>query len=162
MEEAMIAPRTFRFKGFAIHGPNDQVLGYRWTFGDGSSATGREVTHSYNQGGDFEVCLYIKTVLGCETRICKTIRVPGNNQPTLVLSPNPVTTVLHASFFSTHTETVTIKLVNSNGTVIRSITRNAVTGTNNWDFDVSNLLPGIYTLLVQSPNQQSSALFIKQ
>lgn len=162
MEEVMIAPRTYRFKGFAIHGPNDQVLGYRWTFGDGSSATGREVTHTYNQGGDFEVCLYIKTVLGCETRICKTVRVPGHNQPNLVLSPNPVTTVLHASFFSTHTETVTIKLVNSNGTVIRSITRNAVAGINNWDFDVSNLLPGIYTLLVQSPNQQSSALFIKQ
>ena len=162
MTDSMTAPRTFKFKGFAIHPPNDQVQSYRWTFGDGSSALGREVTHTYAHSGDFEVCLYIRTVLGCETRICKTLRVPGNNQPTLVLTPNPAITTLHAMFLSTHAETVTIRVVNSNGVVVRTVTRVAVVGTNNWDFDVSNLSPGIYTMVVQSPNQLASALFIKQ
>jgi hypothetical protein len=35
-------------------------------------------------------------------------------------------------------------------------------GPNTWDFDAGNLTPGIYSLVVQSPNQMASALFIKQ
>ena len=161
MTDSMTAPRTFKFNGFAIHNPNDQVISYRWSFGDGSAALGREVSHTYTTAGDFEVCLFIKTVLGCETRICKKVRVPGNNQPALVLVPNPVSNILHALFLSTHTEMVTIKLLNANGIVIRSVTRNAVVGANNWEFEVSTLSAGVYSLVVQSPNQLASALFIK-
>ncbi len=161
MTDSMVGPRTFKFKGFAIHNPNDQVLSYRWSFGDGTTAIGREVTHTYNSAGDFEVCLYIKTALGCETRICKKVRVPGNNQPALTLTPNPVVNILHALFLSTHTETVTIKIINSNGVVIRTTTRNATIGPNNWDFDLSNLTAGVYSFVVQSPNQLASAIFIK-
>jgi PKD repeat protein len=162
MIDSLTGPRTYKFKGFSINSPNDQVISYRWTFGDGTTALGREVSHTYTYAGDFEVCLTIKTALGCETRICRKVRVPGNNQPALQLSPNPAINVLHALFFSTHTETVIIKLVNSNGVVIRTVTRSAMVGSNNWDFDVANLLPGVYSLVVQSPNQLASALFLKQ
>jgi PKD repeat protein len=161
MTDSLTGPRSFLFRGHSIHSPNDQVVSYRWTFGDGSSAVGREVSHTYNNAGDFDVCLYIKTALGCETRICKKVRVPGNNQPALVVTPNPVHDVLHALFFSTHAEPVTIKLINQNGVVIRSVTKVAVVGPNQWDFEVANLLPGLYSLVVQSPNQQASVLFIK-
>lgn len=160
--DSMMGPRTFKFKGFPIINQNDHVISYRWSFGDGATGVGREVTHTYNRAGDFEVCLFIRTAAGCEVRICKKVRVPGNNQPALVLTPNPVINVLHALFFSTHTETVQVKLLNANGVVIRTVTRNAVAGPNNWDFDVSNLTPGVYSLAVQSPNQVASALFIKQ
>ena len=162
MIDSLIAPRTYQFKGFSIHVPNDEVISYRWTFGDGSVAVGREVTHTYAHGGDYEACLYITTRLGCETRVCKTVRVPGNNQPQLVLTPNPVVNVLHAAFFSTHSEPVNIRILNNNGTLVRSYTRTATVGPNNWDFDVSTLLPGLYSCVVQSPNQLASAIFIKQ
>ena len=162
MIDSLIAPRTFKFKGHSIHAPNDEVIHYRWTFGDGTSAFGREVTHTYTHAGNYEVCLYIKTRLGCETRICRTVRVPGNNSPTLVLSPNPVTTVLNAAYFSTHTEPVTIRIINSMGTVVRSYIRNANVGPNTWSFDLTTLLPGVYTFVVQSPNQLASAIFLKQ
>jgi len=162
MIDSLIAPRTFKFRGFSINRPNDEVIGYRWTFGDGSTAVGREVTHTYAHGGNYEVCLYIKTRLGCETRVCRTVRVPGNNQPALNLSPNPVINLLHAAFFSTHTEQVNIKILNSNGVQVRNYVRNATVGANNWDFDLSNLLPGIYSFVVHSPNQLASAIFIKQ
>ncbi|HEX7902468.1 MAG TPA: PKD domain-containing protein [Chitinophagaceae bacterium] len=161
MTDSITASRTIQFKGFAIHDPNDQVLSYRWSFGDGTTALGREVSHTYATAGDFEVCLYIKLGSGCETRICKKVRVPGNNQPALILMPNPVSSILHALFLSTHTEVVTIKLLNANGVVIRSVTRNAVAGTNNWEFEVSTLSPGVYSMVVQSPNQLASAIFIK-
>jgi hypothetical protein len=106
--------------------------------------------------------MYIKTRLGCETRVCRTVRVPGNNQPALNLSPNPVINVLHAAFFSTHTEQVNIKILNNNAVQVRSYVRNATVGPNNWDFDLSSLLPGVYSFIVQSPNQLASAIFIKQ
>lgn len=162
MIDSLIAPRSFKFRGFSIHAPNDEAIGYRWTFGDGSTATGREVTHTYQQGGDYEVCMYIRTRLGCETKVCRKVRVPGNNEPALVLTPNPVINVLNAAFRSTHTEQVTIRILNSNGTVIRSFVRNVNVGPNTWSFDASALLPGLYSMVVQSPNQLASAIFIKQ
>jgi hypothetical protein len=162
MTDSLIGPRTYKFKGFSIHNPNDPVESYHWTFGDGTAASGPEVNHTYNTGGDFRVCLTILTHSGCETRICKTIRVAGSGQSGLVLSPNPVLNMLHALFYSTHAETVTIKIVNANGIVVRNYTRNVIIGANNWDFDVANLLPGIYLFSVQSPNQAASAMFIKQ
>jgi hypothetical protein len=99
--------------------------------------------------------------LGCETRICKTVRVPGNNEPALHLSPNPVTSTLHVQFLSTHTEQVNIKIVNSYGVVVRSYTHNVTVGNNTWDIDLSTLTPGIYSFVLQSPNQLASALFLK-
>ena len=161
MIDSLVAPRTFKFKGFSIHAPNDEVIGYRWTFGDGTSATGREVTKTYNQGGNYEVCLMIKTRLGCETKICRTIRVPGNNHPALVLTPNPVISVLHVNYFATHTEQVNVKILNAMGNQVRTFTRNVNVGPNNWSHDLSNLLPGMYSYIVQSPNQLASAIFIK-
>jgi PKD repeat protein len=161
MIDSLMAPRTFKFKGFSIHAPNDEVIGYRWTFGDGTSATGREVTHTYNQGGNYEVCLMIKTRLGCETRICRTLRVPGNNQPALQLTPNPVINVLNVAFLSTHTEQVNIKILNALGNQVRTYVRNVNVGPNNWNVDLSTLMPGVYSFIIQSPNQLASAIFVK-
>lgn len=162
MTDSLLSPRTIKFKGFSIHNPNDPVIGYRWTFGDGSSATGNEVTHTYNAPGTYNVCLTIKTQLGCETNICKKLIVPGNTQPILHISPNPVVNIMHVQFLSSHTEPVNIRVVNSNGITVKSYVRNAVTGINDWDFDLATLTPGSYMVYVQSPNQLSSQLFIKQ
>jgi PKD repeat protein len=162
MTDSLLSPRTVKFNGFAIHNPNDPVIGFNWTFGDGSSTTGREVTHSYNVPGTYEVCLTIKTQYGCETKICKKLIVPGNTQPVIHISPNPVENMLHLLFYSTHSEPVNIRIVNANGVIVRNYLRNATTGANNWDFDVTTLTPGSYMLYIQSPNQLSSQLFIKQ
>ncbi len=161
MTDSLIGPRTFKFKGFSIHAPNDQVLGYHWTFGDGTSANGQTVTHTYNQAGNYQVCLIINTRLGCETRICRPLHVAGNNQPALYLSPNPVINVLHVNFLSTRTEQVNIKILNAMGNQVRTYVRNVTVGPNTWTHDLSNLLPGVYSYIVQSPNQLASAIFIK-
>lgn len=161
MTDSLTAPRSFKFKAFPVHNNNDTVIGYRWSFGDGASATGREVTHTYASPGIYEVCVLIKTEHGCETRICKKLVVPGNNQPVLLLSPNPVTSVLHIQFYSTHTEQVNIRIINGNGLIVRNITRNTVAGLNHWDLEVNSLPAGTYTVVVQSSNQLSSAVFIK-
>lgn len=161
MNDSLAGPRTFKFRGHSIHNPNDEVIGFRWTFGDGSSGSGSEVTHTYTQAGDFEVCLYIKTRLGCETKICKTIRVPGNNEPQLHLSPNPVTNIVNVNFRSTHTETVNIKILNANDIPVRMFTKNVTVGANTWTHELSTLMTGMYSYNLQSPNQQAGVLFLK-
>ncbi|MCX8020341.1 MAG: PKD domain-containing protein [Chitinophagaceae bacterium] len=162
MTDSVIGPRTFRFKGFGIHRPDDAVIRYFWTFGDGTTATGQTVTHTYQQTGNYEVCLFIKTQKNCDVKICKPLRVQGQGQPQLAITPNPVTNFMQVVFQSTHTETVQLKILNNNGIVVRDYVRNAITGTNIWNFDVSSLAPGVYTLVVVSPNQFASAVFIKQ
>jgi PKD repeat protein len=161
MYDSVITPRTIKFKGFSIHARNDEALSYRWTFGDGTTAFGREVTHTYAHGGNYEVCLYIRTRLGCETRICKTITINATHLPQLHLSPNPVLNTLNVDFYSTHNEMVNIRIINSNGTQVRSYSRVVVAGPNNWTHDLSTLLPGLYTYTVQSPNQLASSFFLK-
>ncbi|MBK5269391.1 MAG: T9SS type A sorting domain-containing protein [Bacteroidia bacterium] len=87
--------------------------------------------------------------------------MPVNNEPTLHISPNPVITVMHVEFFSTHTEQVNIKILNSSGIVVKNYVRNVTVGINNWDVDLSGLLTGVYSFVLQSPNQLASAIFFK-
>jgi len=160
--DSLIDSHTYLFKAFSIHKQNDAFVSYRWTFGDGSSGVGEKISHSYQEPGGYRVCLLINTEKGCETRICNEIRISGTTQSRLQLSPNPVVDVLHVLFYSSHNEIVTIKIFSSNGIVVRSYTRTVVVGPNMWDFEATGLLPGIYLLSVQSPDQAASAIFIKQ
>jgi PKD repeat protein len=159
--DSLVNLNTFVFKGLSIHKPDDAVISYRWTFGDGSSDAGEQVTHTYAVAGDNRVCLLINTKKGCETRICNDVKIAGADQTVLHLSPNPVSNVLHASFYSAENETVTIRIINSNGVVVKTYTRAAVAESNTWEFATGGLLPGAYSFVVQSPNQFASDIFFK-
>jgi hypothetical protein len=160
--DSLLRERTFAFRGFSIQNANDRPVSWRWTFGDGSSSNDQNVTHTYPTAGNYEVCLYIKTDLGCETRICKHVVVQGDSRPTLQLSPNPVTTNLHAIFLSVLQEQVTINIYAANGLLLKTYSRMAFQGTNTWDMDVSTLPAGVYSVIISSPHQLANAIFFKQ
>jgi PKD repeat protein len=163
MTDSLIAIRSVSFKGFSIMNANDHVISWRWSFGDGSFADGKEARHEYEKGGNYPVCLFIKTDFGCETKICKTIGVRGgDNEAQLQLSPNPVAGILHAVFKSTLKEEVTVRIYNANGLLVKIYTRNVIVGTNTWDFDLSTLSTGLYSVIVQSPHQLANAIIFKQ
>jgi PKD repeat protein len=159
--DSLINANTYVFKGFSIHKPNDVVLSYTWTFGDGSSGSGQTVSHTYHAAGVYRVCLFIKTQNGCETKICNDVRVAGEHEARLQLSPNPVINTLRAVFYSTHNETVKIKIINASGAVVKEYSREAVVGSNTWEFDLSGLISGAYSFVVQSSNQFVSGIFFK-
>ncbi|MEO5683407.1 MAG: PKD domain-containing protein [Chitinophagaceae bacterium] len=48
---------------------------YKWTFGDGSSATDKNPAHNYLQAGNYRVCLRIETSTGCVSEICKQLQI---------------------------------------------------------------------------------------
>ncbi len=60
----------------------DSIVKYYWSFGDGQTASGnlRETKHTYQQRGQYEVCLQIVTRYGCEQKICKWIPATPNDQ----------------------------------------------------------------------------------
>jgi PKD repeat protein len=163
MTDSLTGPKTYKFKGYSINNQNDYVVSWKWNFGDGSPiANGQVVNHTYTNGGTYHVCLTIVTNLGCETKICKPLAVPGNAQAALVVSPNPVTTTLNTTFVSMFAQPVTVTIYNSNGVVVANYTMNAIIGTNNWSFNVGNLLPGLYSVAVHSGTQFANATFLKQ
>ena len=140
-----------------------------WTFGDNRDTcinytdgyTGYyTVNHTYAAPGEYEVCVKITYFGGCEKRVCKRIRVPERNEPRLILTPNPVHNEVHALYYSTYAGPVTIRIMSSN-TILRSYSRVAVVGVNNWGFDLTSLTPGIYAFVVQAPNHTARVMFLK-
>lgn len=67
-----------------------QVVAYAWTFGDGGSASGRTVTHTYTSPGSFPVTLTITDTLGRTQRTSHTISTGQGQIPTasFVMSPS--------------------------------------------------------------------------
>ncbi|MBL7713349.1 MAG: PKD domain-containing protein, partial [Chitinophagaceae bacterium] len=83
----------FNFKGAYFYdssagpAPSPSCLAYSWTFGDGSTATGANVSHTYASTGSYTVCLIIKnTCKGCSDTVCQTISTvcptPCEHMPT--------------------------------------------------------------------------------
>lgn len=73
-----IQGKTFRFSSknsTALTG--DSIILRKWTFGDGSILEGKEISplKAFKDTGVYNVCLYIKTQRGCESKACTTIIV---------------------------------------------------------------------------------------
>ncbi|HJW15760.1 MAG TPA: T9SS type A sorting domain-containing protein, partial [Flavisolibacter sp.] len=119
--------------------------------------------HEYDAAGNYRVCLSILTDQGCETRVCKTIKVTDDNAtPIVQLSPNPVETVLHVLYQSTKEQEVRVLIFNANGVLVKSWIKNVIPGVNTWSLDLSNLPAGIYSLVVQAGTKVVSAAFTKR
>lgn len=58
---------------------NEPVISYTWQFGDGTSATGDYLTHTFNGPGPYLVCLSIHTMDSCYSTFCDTLYFGSNN-----------------------------------------------------------------------------------
>ena len=54
-----------------------------------------------------------------------------------------------------------LSIINASGAVVKEYSRDAVVGSNTWEFDLSGLVAGAYSFVVQSPNQFASGIFFK-
>ena len=54
------APLEVSFDGSASSDPDGNLVSYEWTFGDGGTASGVRVTHTYDGAGMFEVELTVR------------------------------------------------------------------------------------------------------
>ena len=54
----------------------DSIIQRSWTFGDNTSGTGTDPTHTYAQPGTYIACLIITSVAGCHDSVCQTVIIP--------------------------------------------------------------------------------------
>lgn len=84
------ATRTVTFDASRSHDPNGDTPTYHWDFGDGATADGERVTHTYAAGQEsFTVRLTATDPQG-ESGTAQATVYPGNHAPELTLSaPDP-------------------------------------------------------------------------
>ena len=57
---------TLHFSGAGSYDPDGMIVSHRWKFGDGTTATGVEVNHTYTEPGHYNVTLTVKDNRGAE------------------------------------------------------------------------------------------------
>lgn len=75
---------TMDYKMLSFHDNSSSASGaitsWSWTFGDNSTASGPNVTHSFPGEGEYDVCLTTVDVNGCQASHCMTVNVVPHNQ----------------------------------------------------------------------------------
>jgi DNA/RNA endonuclease G (NUC1) len=85
--------QALSFNGLSSTDPDaGDVLTYRWTFGDGTTATGGAVTKTFADNGSYVVQLIVTDKFGWETATTQTVTV-SNLAPVATLSSSTGTTV---------------------------------------------------------------------
>src|SRR5262249_2823899 len=76
-----LAPLNVSFTGQGSSDVDNDTLTYKWDFGDGQSATGRDVSHTYNANGKYTATLTVTDGKGGSGNATVAITV-GNRHPT--------------------------------------------------------------------------------
>ncbi|MCK5212688.1 MAG: PKD domain-containing protein, partial [Dehalococcoidia bacterium] len=82
------------FSAAGSNDPNDPIESYEWQFGDGTTATGAIVSHTYPEAGQYLLTLLLTDSKGGKTRVMINVDVALTTPPiadfSLVLNPGQV------------------------------------------------------------------------
>ncbi|MBL7717793.1 MAG: T9SS type A sorting domain-containing protein [Flavipsychrobacter sp.] len=130
----------------------------RWYFGDGSTSTQTNPSHTYNFGGNYTVC--VTAYNACDSsQYCETIQVTvGVNTiagiEDISVYPNPAKEMLHLKGLM---ETTNYRLLTVTGAVIQ---QGALEPANN-GISTADLPPGMYLLELNNKQQQGVVRIMK-
>lgn len=82
------APLTVSFSSAGSHDPEEQPLGYLWTFGDGASSTAANPVHTYTTSGQFGARLAVSDGTATSQSDVLTIAVGTAPQATIISPTN--------------------------------------------------------------------------
>jgi plastocyanin len=74
------APLEVSFNAGGSADPDGSLAEFRWTLGDGTTRTGREIAHTYEQTGDYDVTLTVRDADGADASATTTIQVTGQRR----------------------------------------------------------------------------------
>jgi len=101
--DALIAKdEVLNFDGSGSSDQDGQIISYLWNFGDGASASGARVTHSYSTPGKYKASLTVKDNSGAASdTVSDTMLVTINAQPLVNASENQLVTASEVKFNGT-------------------------------------------------------------
>ena len=137
VKDSLLICNSYDFKGLAYINTNPISI-WQWYFGDGGTANTQNTTHTYINGGIYNVKLVVTDINGCKDSITKSINAvvftADAGADTTICSSIPSTVMLRASAGSTYAWTPAAPLNNPairNPTAtINNTTRFSVTITN--------------------------------
>ena len=134
------------FDARASSDPDGVIVSYAWTFGDGSSAVGEEVTHTYAAKGTFTLTLTVTDDLGATARASGPV-VIGDRVPSIVsTSPALEAFALEAG----QQQTFSVNATDPDGDSLTYVwtVNGAVAGAGSRSFEFSEPTPGTYVINV--------------
>ncbi len=86
------APRVVAFSGSGSVDPDGSIQSYTWSFGDGGTATGSAVSHTYTGAGAYTAVLTVTDNRGATNtaQVVVTVSAPPNQTPRAVLAAYPI------------------------------------------------------------------------
>lgn len=126
---------------------------YTWNFGDGSTASGRSVTHQYNSNGVFNVSLVVVNSTSCASSSSKNLTITGvgiqtNLESNISLFPNPSTGIIYVD--GANAGSVAIQVIDLQGRQLYDITD--VNLSKKTEINLSTLEKGNYFMRITSKN----------
>lgn len=153
--------------------PGDSIIQRTWKFGDNTILSGNEISpvKEFLQPGLYTTCLYIKTLNGCEAKLCReivvrdTVNTPQTNVDyikIIQLNPNPVVTRMMATIYSRNSNAeAEITVYDIYGTAKLRIKKLLQQGNNMIEIGCESLYHGPYFLKVTTKNGRDSKAFYK-
>ncbi len=111
-------PLDVTFDGAASTSPNGPIVDYAWDFGDGATAGGVNVSHTYTEKGVYDVTLTVRDSASKTAERTKSVEAL-NRAPVARFTPNVYTTGVHQPVWFNASEST-----DSDGTIVEYI----------WDF----------------------------
>jgi len=79
------------FEACNSYDPDGEIVSYEWKFGDGSTSSKKNTSHSYDEAGTYEVCLKVKDDDGATDRECIKIKIiREKRKPVAKVKANPI------------------------------------------------------------------------
>jgi PKD repeat protein len=141
-----------------------------WDFGDGNTAIGNTVMHTYANPGNYTITLIkYDSALLCVDTLSKQISINGGELKIISLGiskdqvklntvyPNPAFDKLNLTISSTEAQFATVRIVDLSGKLMFTDKVNLTQGMNLVELNTSNLINGMYILEVITKNSYSTS-----
>jgi|GEM_PF-3140634 hypothetical protein len=128
------------------------TLTYAWDFGDGTTSTSQNPTHSYLQSGNYSVVLIVTNLCGSDT-VIQNISVVGTNgaleSSGFVVKPNPATSAFAIQPDLTFSGEINCELMDLQGKMVHQFSVGAASAANQIMVDASPFARGTYFLRIR-------------
>ena len=119
-----------------------------WSFGDSTTATGNNVSHTYTHSGTYNVCMNVFQDSTCNISLCRNLSTANY----LLAFPNPAQTNVNVNINLSQSTPIYAYIYNSQGMLVGQLLQQGIQGNNLLTFNVAGLPAGYYTIRIYTSN----------